>query len=147
MRSRKKEMGAIVSEFMGSALVSELEVGGAARVPEYHIETRPGVNPVRVGSRRFSPKEIDELKKLLSKLVEAGVARPSKSKWAAPVVLVKKKKDGTMRLTIDYRKLNEVIEQDAFPIPRIDETLEKVGRSKVFHVVGSSQWVLTNACG
>ena len=53
---QRKECEAVIHEFTGSALVDELEIGGAAKVPKYHIETRIGVNPVRVGTRRFSPK-------------------------------------------------------------------------------------------
>ena len=53
-----------------------------------------------------------------------------------------------MRLTVDYRKLNEVIEPDAFPIPRIDETLERLAGAKFFfHIVRFGQWILADASG
>ena len=53
-----------------------------------------------------------------------------------------------MRLTVDYRKLNEVIEPDAFPIPRIDDTLERLAGAKFFfHIVRFDQWILADASG
>ncbi len=61
----------------------------------------------------------------------AGVIRPSKSPYASPVVVVTKK-DGSLRLCIDYRKLNSCSTRDAFPLPRIDEALEALGQAKYF---------------
>lgn len=61
----------------------------------------------------------------------AGVIRPSKSPYASPVVVVTKK-DGSLRLCIDYRKLNSCSTRDAFPLPRIEEALEALGQSKYF---------------
>ena len=62
---------------------------------------------------------------------------PSNSPWAANVVLVRKK-DGTKRLCIDYRQLNEVTIKDAYPIPRIDETIDALGKAKWFSTLDLS---------
>ena len=72
-----------------------------------------------------------EVCKLLDEMLQKDVIQPSASPWASPVVLVQKK-DGTMRFCIDYRKLNAVTRKDAYPLPRIDETLEALGGSKWF---------------
>ena len=57
--------------------------------------------------------------------------RPSTSPWSSPVVMVKKR-DNTWRFCIDYRKLNAVTHQDAYPLPRIDETLDSLSGSTYF---------------
>ena len=67
----------------------------------------------------------------ITKLLGAGIARPSTSPWASPVVMVKKK-DGSWRMCVDYRRLNTVTKFDCFPLPRLDEALDAVANCKVF---------------
>ena len=66
-----------------------------------------------------------------SEVLQQGVIQPSFSPWSSPVVMVKKK-DGTWRFCIDYRKLNEVIHHDAYPLPRVDATLDSLAGSMFF---------------
>ena len=70
-----------------------------------------------------------EIARQLKKMQDAGVVQPSKSPWASPVVLVRKK-DGSHRFCVDYRELNSVTKADNFPLPRIEDNLEQLGRSK-----------------
>ena len=69
--------------------------------------------------------------KEVTKMLENRIIRPSASPWSSPVVMVKKR-DGTWRFCIDYRKLNAVTHQDAYPLPRIDETLDSLSGSTYF---------------
>jgi len=70
-----------------------------------------------------------------------GIIQPSNSPWASPIVLVRKK-DGTLRLCVDYRNLNSVTKPDKFPIPRIDDILDQLGESKYFSTLdmASGYW-------
>jgi hypothetical protein len=65
----------------------------------------------------------------LEEMLAAGIVEPSTSEWAAPIVLVKKK-DGTLRFCVDYRRLNSVSKVDPYPMPRIDELIDKLGGAK-----------------
>ena len=65
----------------------------------------------------------------IRELLALGIIRPSTSEWAAPIILVPKK-DGSKRLCVDFRKLNQVTREDPYPIPRIEELIDRVGNAK-----------------
>jgi hypothetical protein len=71
------------------------------------------------------------VQELLSDMLDKDIIQPSSSPWASPIVLVKKK-DGSFRFCVDYRKLNEVTHKDAYPLPRIDDTLNTLAGSQWF---------------
>ena len=73
----------------------------------------------------------DTVDQLVQEMLERNVIRPSQSPWASPIVLVKKK-DGTLRFCVDYRRLNAVTKLDVFPLPRIDDTLDLLSQTKYF---------------
>ena len=79
----------------------------------------------------------------LKKMQEMGVIQPSNSPWASPIVLVCKK-DGSLRFCIDYRKLNAVTKADTFPLPRIDDLLDQLGKSKYFSTLdlAAGYWLI-----
>src|SRR5215467_14677157 len=79
----------------------------------------------------MAPVELEELKKQLQDLLDKGLIRPSVSPWGAPVLFVKKK-DGSLRLCIDYRELNKVTIKNKYPLPRIDDLLDQLSGSCVF---------------
>mgnify|MGYP003688019815 FL=1 len=74
---------------------------------------------------RLSPAERAELNRQLKDAVEAGLIRPSYSEFGSPILFVRKA-DGSLRLCIDYRGLNEVTRKDAYPLPRVDDTLDEL---------------------
>ena len=85
----------------------------------------PGAKPVITTSYRHSRKFKDEIERTIQELLDKGWIRPSSSLFASSVVLVKKK-DGTLRMCVDYRALNKRTIMNKYPIPRIDELLDKL---------------------
>ena len=73
----------------------------------------------------MAPAELKELKEQLKDLLDKGFIRPSISPWGAPVLFVKKK-DGSLRMCIDYRQLNKVTIKNKYPIPRIDDLFDQL---------------------
>lgn len=102
-----------------------------SRSIDHKIELLPGSAPTSLPVRRMSPDELDELKKQLDELTEAGFIRPSKSPFGAPILFVKKK-DGTMRMCIDYRALNNITIKNSYPLPRIDELFDRLQGATIF---------------
>ena len=90
--------------------------------------------PIRQGVRCVSPHQRRQIKELLNDMLSHNTIQPSKSPWASPIVLVKKK-DGSTRFCVDYRKLNSVTRKDAYPLPRIDDTLDSLSGSQWFTVL------------
>ncbi|KAB2599027.1 S ribonuclease [Pyrus ussuriensis x Pyrus communis] len=78
---------------------------------EFTIELLPGTNPISLTPYRMAPAKLRELKVQLQELVDKGFIQPSTSPWGAPVLFVRKK-DGTLRLCIDYRQLNRIGRDD-----------------------------------
>ena len=87
--------------------------------------------PVRQRYRRIPPSEYEEAKNHINQLLESRVIRESSSPFASPIVLVRKK-DGSLRMCVDYRQLNARTRRDAFPLPRIEESLDSLAGARWF---------------
>ena len=87
--------------------------------------------PIRQPVRRMPPYRREEARKLLSEMLAKDVIQQSSSPWASPIVLVRKK-DGSIRFCVDYRKVNGITRKDAYPLPRVDDTLDTLSGSKWF---------------
>ena len=87
--------------------------------------------PIKIPYRRIPPHHWDEVREYLSKSMERGIIRESSSPYASPIVLVKKK-DGKLRICVDYRLLNAKTHKDAYPLPRIEEALQVLKGAKYF---------------
>ncbi|TYK20945.1 ty3-gypsy retrotransposon protein [Cucumis melo var. makuwa] len=98
---------------------------------EFVIKLEPGTVPISRAPYRMAPTELKELKVQLQELLDKGFIRPSVSPWATPVLFVKKK-DGSMRLCIDYRELNKVTVKNRYPLPRIDDLFDQLQGATVF---------------
>lgn len=87
--------------------------------------------PVSQPYRRIPPQQLMEVKSHIHTLLEQGVIKPTHSPYASPIVLARKK-DGTLRMCVDYRRLNAKTVRDSFPLPRIEETLDSLKGAKFF---------------
>ncbi|OMO80899.1 reverse transcriptase [Corchorus capsularis] len=101
------------------------------REVEFYIDLIPGTTPISKTPYRMAPTELKELKEQLQELLDKGFIRPSVSPWGAPVLFVRKK-DGSMRLCIDYRELNKVTVRNRYPLPRIDDLFDQLKGAQVF---------------
>ncbi len=97
--------------------------------------------PIRLLPRRLPITKQEIEKEEVQRMLDPGVIEPCQSSWASPVVLVTKK-DGTTRFCVDYRKLNDVTRKDAYPLPRIDDTLDALRGSRYFSTLDlySGHW-------
>lgn len=102
--------------------------GEATEFAEHAIDTGKQP-PIYVPPYKFPPKKKELLKKELDQMLADDVIEECESPWGAPVVLVTKK-DGGIRVCVDYRKLNAVTVSDGYPMPRIDELLHNAKRTQ-----------------
>ena len=98
---------------------------------EFAIDVLQDATPTSITPSRMALLELKELKLQLKELLEKGFIHPSVSPWGAPVLLVKKK-DGTLRLCIDYRQLNKLAIGNKYLLPRIDDLFDKLKGSNIF---------------
>ena len=120
-------------------LFSMNKLGGAAGVT-HNIDTG-NHNPINIPPYRASVKEREVIEEQINDMLRKEVVRPSKSPWSFPVVMVKKK-DGSLRFCIDYRKLNKITKRDVYPLPRIDDSINILGKAKFFSTfdLNSAYW-------
>ncbi|GKA89485.1 hypothetical protein Tco_0811297, partial [Tanacetum coccineum] len=102
-----------------------------SRQVEFQIDLVPGAAPVVKVPYRLALPEIQELSAQLQELLSKGLIRPSSSPWGAPVLFVKKK-DGSMRMCIDYRELNKLTIKNRYPLPRIDDLFDQLQGATYF---------------
>ena len=103
---------------------------GRTDIVKHRIDTG-NAPPIRQTPRRLPLAKREEASQAIRDMREQGVIEPSTSPWASPIVLVRKK-DGSTRFCVDYRKLNNVTHKDSYPLPRIDDTLESLSGAKWF---------------
>jgi hypothetical protein len=102
---------------------------------DHAIEVMPGVAPPAKAPYRMSHEELKELKVQLEELLMKGYIKPSESPYGAPVLFVHKK-DGTLRMCVDYKALNKATVKNRYPLPRIDDIFYRLSGAKVFSRIG-----------
>ncbi|KAL5510368.1 hypothetical protein EMCRGX_G005902 [Ephydatia muelleri] len=123
-QKQKKELDALRTKF--GDVMSDLP--GKTEMVEHRIETGDA-KPVRLPPYRLPHAYRDIVKKELEEMEKHGIIEKSSSDWSSPIVLVKKK-DGTLRFCIDFRRLNSVSKTDAYPMPRVDDLLDELGQAR-----------------
>lgn len=101
------------------------------RSHDHHIELAPGAKPPQQRTYRMSPLELQEVQRQLEDYLAKGWIQPSSSPFGAPILFARKK-DGELRMCVDYRALNAITIKNRYPLPRIDELLDQLHGAKVF---------------
>ncbi len=133
----REQLDTVTSESLKRLLIKHADVFalhdddlGRTNLVQHDINTGD-TPPIRQPPRRVPTTLQSELDAEIESMLAKGAIEPGQSPWASPVVLVRKK-DGSLRFCVDYRKVNAVTEFDAYPLPRIDETLEALGGARFF---------------
>ncbi|KAH0678989.1 hypothetical protein KY284_020074 [Solanum tuberosum] len=126
----------LVSKGFSSKRVPEVFPDDLPGVPpereiDFGIDILPDTHPISIPPYKMAPVELKELKEQLKDLLDKGFIQPSVSPWGALVLFVRKK-DGSLRMCIDYRQLNKVTIKNKYPLPRIDDLFDQLQGSTCF---------------
>ena len=98
---------------------------------DHEIHLVPGEEPAHKSPYRLNNTRMEELKRQIEVLLEQGWIRPSSSPFSAPVLFVPKK-DGQWRMCIDYRALNKITVKNRYPLPKVEELMDRLHRACYF---------------
>ena len=127
--NQNAELNDVLRSYSDIFASSSLDLGHTS-VVTHKIDTGDA-RPIKQAAYRVSQPQRVEIEKHISNMLDQDIISVSSSPWSSPVVLVKKK-DGTTRFCVDYRKLNAVTRKDSFPLPRIDDALDALSGSSYF---------------
>ena len=135
----RERLEALLHEFSDVLSVSDEDLGRTTII-QHQIDVGSAA-PVRQPPRRLPFQQREVVQQHVDKMLDNGIIKPSKGPWSSPIVLVKKK-DGSTRFCIDFRKLNDLTKKDAHPLPRIDDTLDTLGEAQWFSTLdlASGYW-------
>lgn len=128
----KQKLANFLKEYQSSFSCSSSDMGKTDLVK--HSINTGNARPIKQPPRRIPLAKMAEVRREIDDMLEREVIETSDSPWSSPIVLVKKK-DGTIRFCIDYRKINDVTVKDSYPIPRIDTTLDALSGAKWFSTI------------
>ena len=125
----REQMSSVLKEYQGIFATNLSEIGLTTQA-EHRIETGDA-SPIKQLPRRLPNALKPVVEEQVQEMLQNDVIEPSKSPWASPIVLVKKK-DGSWRFCIDFRKLNEVTIKDAYPLPQVNDLIDTLSGHKYF---------------
>jgi len=114
---------------------------GVIKATQHRLDLNAGARPVRFAPRRAGHTAQEAESAEVERQLEADVIEPTSSEWGFPVMLVPKT-DGTLRFRVDYRLLNVVTKKDSYPLPRMDECIDRLGEATIFSTMdcNSGYW-------
>ena len=135
----REVLKALVTEYRDVFALNDDELG-CTDVTEHHIETGDS-DPIKIPPHRISPAKLPIVQQEVEDMLKRGVIQHSNSPYSAPIVLAKKK-DGSWRFCVVYKRLNEITVKDAFPIPKIEQTFDALNGAKLFSTLdlASGYW-------
>ena len=138
--SQRGQLTSTLLQFVDFFPVPGSALAGHTDAVEHTIDTGHST-PIHCAPRRMSPQKIKQEETCVTEMLAGGQIEPSDSPWSAPVVLVTKK-DGGTRFCVDYRRLNLATVKDAYPLPRIDDTLDMLAGKRWFSTLylASGYW-------
>ena len=103
-------------------------------VYDHRIPLKDNAKPVNIRPYRYPLKQKDIIEQLVQDMLDSGIIQPSSNPFTSPVVLVSKK-DGTSRLCVDYKELNNQTIKDKFPIPLVEKLMDELAGSRIFNKI------------
>ncbi|MES9884702.1 MAG: RNase H-like domain-containing protein [Sedimenticola sp.] len=136
---QKQSLQKLIVEYQDVFMSPDGELGRTDLV-KHTIDTG-NARPIKIPPRRVAQKQKTVIENEINKMLENDIIEPSNSPWSSPILLVSKK-DWSIRFCIDYRKLNAVTIKDAYPLPRMDDSLDALSGSKWFSTLDlvSAYW-------
>ncbi|ETV90402.1 hypothetical protein H310_14805 [Aphanomyces invadans] len=135
---QKEQLRKVLLKF--DLFVTTSKAPGRTDLVKCYINTA-GDSPIKQAPFRVAQKEGEIMEAEIKQYLELGLIRKSTSPWASPVLMIRKP-DGSIGFCIDYRRLNDVTVKDCYPIPRVHDLLDVLGKSKYFSTmdVASGYW-------
>lgn len=137
LRYEEKNLVTIILKKFKTIFAPNPRAPGVTTKTKCHIPLKEGTVPIRLPAYRASPRALMEMKNQIKILLDGGIIRKGTSAWSFPVVLAPKP-DGSWRFCVDYSKLSDHVVRDTYPLPRIDDTLDKLAKAKVFSTMDAA---------
>ena len=128
-QSQKFKLTSLINKYNHVFSANDFDLGYNNDKP-FKIDTGDKI-PIKQRAYRVSDAAKEKISKHINELLNQNILEKSNSPWSSPVILVKNK-DGSTRMCVDFRKLNNITKKDSYPLPLIDETFDKIGKAKYF---------------
>ena len=138
-----EQLRALLASYIDIISTSDTDVGRTDKLQ--HVINTEGP-PIKQAPRRLPFNRRQEVKEMVDKMLQQQIIEPAHGPWSSPIVLVKKK-DGSTRFCVDFRRLNSITMKDAHPLPRIDDTLDALSGASWFSTLdlASGYWQVEEA--